>query len=64
MKHSIPKYPMLFDALCCRFAIMGEALYPAGKTDSTIQVTDKQEIIGLRHIIVHDYGMVRPLIFF
>jgi uncharacterized protein with HEPN domain len=51
---------LLFDALCRRFAIIGEALYQADKIKNTIAISDKDKIKGLRHIIVHDYDMVRP----
>ena len=50
---------MLFDAICRRFAIIGEAVYQADKIDSSISITDKNKK-GLRHIIVHDYDLVRP----
>ena len=50
---------LLFDALCRRFAIIGEALYQADKLNGPLAITDKSKIIGLRHIIVHDYDMVR-----
>jgi uncharacterized protein with HEPN domain len=50
---------MLFDALCRRFAIVGEAIFQADKIDSSIAITDKNKIKGLRHIIVHDYDLVR-----
>jgi uncharacterized protein with HEPN domain len=50
---------ILFDALCRRFAIIGEALYQADKIDDTILISEKNKIKGLRHIIVHDYDMVR-----
>lgn len=51
---------MLFDALCRRFAIIGEAVFQLNKLDPSIQITDKQKIIALRHIIVHDYDLVTP----
>lgn len=51
---------LLFDALCRRFAIIGEAIYQADKLDATLAITDKNKIKGLRHIIVHDYDLVRP----
>lgn len=50
---------MLFDALCRRFAIIGEAIYQADKLDPSISITDKHKIKSLRHIIVHDYDLVR-----
>ena len=51
---------MLFDALCRRFAVIGEALYQANKIDATLAISEKAKIIGLRHLIVHDYDKVRP----
>ena len=57
---NIQQNQMLFDALCRRFAIIVEALYQADKLNPAIEVTDKKKIKGLRHIIVHDYDMVRP----
>jgi uncharacterized protein with HEPN domain len=51
---------LLFDALCRRFAIIGEAVFQIDKIDKAILITDKLKIKGLRHIIVHDYDMVRP----
>ncbi|MCW3073635.1 MAG: hypothetical protein JWP69_704 [Flaviaesturariibacter sp.] len=51
--------PILFDALCRRFAIIGEALHQANKLDRTIPISEKGRITGLRHIIVHDYDKVR-----
>ncbi|MDQ3681790.1 MAG: DUF86 domain-containing protein [Bacteroidota bacterium] len=50
---------LLFDAVCRRFGIIGEALYQADKIESKLHITDKNKIIGLRHIIVHDYDIVR-----
>jgi uncharacterized protein with HEPN domain len=38
--------------------IIGEALWKASKSDSSISVTDQKKIIGLRHIIVHDYDLI------
>jgi uncharacterized protein with HEPN domain len=50
---------LLFDALCRRFAIIGEAVYKADKIDENLLITDKAKVKGLRHIIVHDYDLVR-----
>jgi len=55
---AIEENQLLFDGLCRRFAIIGEALFQANKIKD-IPVTDKTKIIGLRHIIVHDYDSVR-----
>lgn len=55
----IEENEMLFDALCRRFAIIGEAVYQADKLDPNLAITDKHKIKGLRHIIVHDYDSVR-----
>ena len=50
---------LLFDAVCRRFGIIGEALYQADKLEKNLLITNKNKIIGLRHIIVHDYDVVR-----
>jgi uncharacterized protein with HEPN domain len=50
---------LLFDALCRRFAIIGEAVYQAEKAGFSLPLTDKKKIMGLRHIIVHDYDLLR-----
>ena len=55
----IEENKLLFDALCRRFAIIGEAVYQADKIDKHLPITDKAKIKGLRHIIVHDYDLVR-----
>lgn len=57
---AIEESTMLFDALCRRFAIIGEALYQANKLDKNLDISFKEKIMGLRHIIVHDYDLVRP----
>ena len=49
---------LLFDALCRRFAIIGEAVFQIGKHTQQIAITEKEKIAGLRHIIVHDFDMV------
>lgn len=54
----IEENQLLFDGLCRRFGIIGEALFQANKIKD-VPVTDKTKIIGLRHIIVHDYDSVR-----
>ncbi len=56
----IEENDMLFDALCRRFAIIGEAIFQIHKINTQISITDKLKIMGLRHIIVHDYDKVRP----
>lgn len=50
--------PLLFDALCRRFSIVGEALYKANNIDRKLPITEKEKIIGLRHILVHDYDTI------
>ena len=55
----IEENQLLFDALCRRFGIIGEAMYQANNIDRNLSITDKSRIIGLRHIIVHDYDTVR-----
>jgi uncharacterized protein with HEPN domain len=39
-------------------SIIGEALSKADKLDSNLNITSKQQIIGLRHILVHDYDKI------
>ena len=50
----IEENDVLFDALCRRFAIIGEAIFQADKINNKLPITDKLKIMGLRHIIVHD----------
>ena len=58
--HDIENNQLLFDAICRRFSIVGEALYQADKINNDLAITDKNKIKGLRHIIVHDYDSVLP----
>lgn len=44
---------MLYDAVCRRFGIIGEAMFQADKLEPQLAITDKKKIIGLRHIIIH-----------
>lgn len=46
------------DAVERRLAIIGEALFKADKLDKSLPVSQKQKIIGLRHILVHDYDLI------
>jgi uncharacterized protein with HEPN domain len=39
-------------------SIIGEALSQADKLDKGLLITSKQQIIGLRHILVHDYDKI------
>jgi uncharacterized protein with HEPN domain len=48
----------VIDAVERRLAIIGEALWKASKLNKTISVTDQNKIIGLRHILVHDYDLI------
>ena len=50
----------IYDAVERRFAIIGEALWKADKMYATLAITDKKRIIGLRHILTHDYDLVSP----
>jgi len=55
---------MLMDAIERRLSIIGEALYQANKMDKDLPITDKKKIMGLRHILVHDYDKVNPAILY
>lgn len=46
------------DAVERRLAIIGEALFQANKRQPDLLVTDKAKIIGLRHILVHEYDLI------
>jgi len=46
------------DAVERRLAIIGEALNKADKLEPSLLISDKIKIIGLRHIIVHDYDLM------
>ena len=46
------------DAVIRRLTIIGEALYQTGKIDKELAIPEKEKIIGLRHILVHDYGII------
>ncbi|MEO6638872.1 MAG: HepT-like ribonuclease domain-containing protein [Ginsengibacter sp.] len=48
----------IIDAVERRFAIIGEALWKAQKLNEDIIVSDQKKIIGLRHILVHDYHLI------
>lgn len=49
---------MLIDAVERRLAIIGEGLWKLTKLNEGIQVTGQKKIIGLRHILVHDYDLI------
>ena len=46
------------DSVERRLAIIGEALFKANKIDNNLILTDKSKIIGLRHILVHEYDLI------
>jgi len=48
----------VIDAVERRLAIIGEALFKSIKLDPELNVTDQKKIIGLRHILVHDYDLI------
>ncbi len=41
-------------------SIIGEALSQADKLNKELPITNKNQIIGLRHILVHDYDKLEP----
>lgn len=42
------------------FQIIGEALYKLNCLHPTLPISNKDQIIGLRHLIVHEYNRVDP----
>ncbi len=46
------------DAVERRLAIIGEALNKVVKLEREIKISDKAKIIGLRHILIHDYDLI------
>jgi len=46
------------DAVERRLGIIGEALWKAQKMEPSIDVSDIKKIVGLRHILVHDYDLI------
>ncbi len=46
------------DAVERRLAIIGEALNQINKREKTISITNKSKIIGLRHILIHEYDLI------
>ena len=49
-----------YDAIERRIAILGEAIWQIEKIDNSIDIKDKKKIIGLRHILTHDYDLISP----
>jgi len=41
-----------------KLAIIGEALNKIKKIDSSLSITNMIKIIGLRHILIHDYDII------
>ncbi|MEO5941982.1 MAG: HepT-like ribonuclease domain-containing protein [Ferruginibacter sp.] len=50
----------VYDAVERRLAIIGEAMWQINKIEPKINFTGKEKIIGLRHILTHDYDLVSP----
>jgi uncharacterized protein with HEPN domain len=50
--------PKTVDAVERRLSIIGEAMWKADKLENTLSISNKSKIIGLRHIIIHDYDVV------
>lgn len=46
------------DAVERRLSIIGEALNKAAKLNPQLEITNKSKIIGLRHIIIHNYDVL------
>lgn len=41
-------------------SIIGEALFKANKIDKNLPIANLKSIIGMRHIVIHDYDIVEP----
>ena len=39
-------------------SIIGEALYKAYKIEKNLPISNLKNIIGMRHIVIHDYDMI------
>lgn len=39
-------------------SIIGEALYKANKIKKNLAISNLKNIIGMRHIVIHDYDMI------
>lgn len=39
-------------------SIIGEALYKANKIKKDLPISNLKNIIGMRHIVIHDYDMI------
>jgi uncharacterized protein with HEPN domain len=50
----------VYDAVERRVSIIGEAIWQANKINNNLLINDKEKIIGLRHILTHDYDLVNP----
>ncbi len=46
------------DAVERRSSIIGEALNKAVKLNTQLEITNKSKIIGLRHILIHNYDVL------
>lgn len=46
------------DAVERRLSIIGEALNKANKINDQLNISNKSKIIGLRHILIHDYNLI------
>jgi uncharacterized protein with HEPN domain len=57
---NIRQNQMLRDAIERRLCNVGEALYQANKLDKDLPITEKRKIMGMRHVLVHDYDKVNP----
>lgn len=53
---------MMYDAVQRRLGIIGEAMWKADKLNKNLPIIEKQKIISLRHILIHDYDLIDPAI--
>ncbi len=48
----------MIDSLHRRLATIGEATWQLNKLDNTLELTNKNKIIGLRHKLIHEYDLI------
>jgi uncharacterized protein with HEPN domain len=55
---------LIKDGVLRRLSIIGEAVFQIRKIDADFPLSEKKNIEGLRHIIVHDYDRVDEMLIY